>query len=111
MSRECGLPISRRRFRTYNRELARSITDGPGAVDATEPSDGLLDHLLHIRLDGHIGRYEAGGLTQSPRKLFTQFAPTSGYYDPGSLFNEQRRSTCADAARSAGDDRDLPFKR
>jgi len=77
----------------------------------TEPSDGLLDHRLHIRLGGYIGRHEAGELTQSPRKLFTAFAPTSGYYDPGSLFNEQRRSACADAARSAGDDRDLPFKR
>ena len=48
----------------------------------TEPSDGLLDHRLHIRLGGYIGRHEAGELTQSPRKLFTPFAPTSGYYDP-----------------------------
>src|SRR5215469_2444460 len=71
------------------------------AIDPTEPSDGLLDHRLHIRLNGHIGRHEAGELTQSPRKLFTPFAPPSGYYDPGSFFNEQRRSTCADAARSA----------
>src|SRR6516162_10004807 len=30
---------------------------------------------------------------------------------PWPLFNEQRRSACVDAARSAGDDRALPFKR
>jgi hypothetical protein len=81
------------------------------AIDPTEPSHGLSDHRLHVRLDGQIGWHEAGALTQSPRKLFTPFAPTSGDYDSSSLFNEQRRSACADAARSAGDDRDLPFKR
>jgi len=42
------------------------------AIDPTEPSDGLLDHRLHIRLDGHIGWHEAGELTQSLRKLFTR---------------------------------------
>jgi hypothetical protein len=54
------------------------------AIDPTEPSHGMSDHRLHVRLDGHIGWHEAGALTQSPRKLFTPFAPTSGDYDSSS---------------------------
>ena len=53
----------------------------------------------------------SGRTHPEPAQAVHPFAPTSGYYDPGSLFNEQRRSACADAARSAGDDRDLAFKR
>src|SRR5215468_10548855 len=72
------------------------------AIDPTEPSHGLFDHRLHVRLDSHIGWHEAGEFTQSPRKLFTPLAPTSGDYDSSSLFNNKdRRSACADAARSA----------
>jgi hypothetical protein len=42
------------------------------AIDPTEPGHSLSDYRLHVRLGGHVGRHEAGELTQSPRKLFTR---------------------------------------
>ena len=77
------------------------------AIDAAEFLDRLADQRAHLLLDGDIGLAEHADGAELFRKRLALRRAASGDDDPGAFGHENLRGAQPDAARRAGDNRDL----
>jgi hypothetical protein len=97
-------------------DLDAAVDDDPGVgaeeIDAPERILGPRDQRLDVILLGHVGRHGQGGMTgrlDGRRGLRRSPAVHVRHHDrPGAPLGEGEAERPADAARAAGDDRDLP---